>query len=100
MLYYYCPKNETEKIKLLQGDLKKGDMVMVYLRLLERIAFKKLTFAEISGKIGIDERSLRKKLIGLLPLYLDEARLISNVLDINSSDEMLYFFSPSVPKMG
>lgn len=100
MLYYYCPKNETEKIKLLQGDLKKGDMVMVYLRLLERIAFKKLTIAEISGKIGIDERSLRKKLIGLLPLYLDEARLISNVLDINSSDEMLYFFSPSVPKMG
>lgn len=65
---------------------------MVYLRLLERIAFKKLTIAEISGKIGIDERSLRKKLIGLLPLYLDEARLISNVLDINSSDEMLYFF--------
>lgn len=100
MLYYYCPKNETEKIKLLQGDLKKGDMVMVYLRLLERIAFKKLTIAEISGKISIDERSLRKKLIGLLPLYLDEARLISNVLDINSSDEMLYFFSPSVPKMG
>lgn len=100
MLYYYCPKNETEKIKLLQGDLKKGDMVMVYLRLLERIAFKKLTIAEISGKIGIDERSLRKKFIGLLPLYLDEARLISNVLDINSSDEMLYFFSPSVPKMG
>ena len=73
---------------------------MVYLRLLERIAFKKLTIAEISGKIGIDERSLRKKLIGLLPLYLDEARLISNVLDINSFDEMLYFFSPSVPKMG
>ena len=100
MLYYYCPKNETEKIKLLQGDLKKGDMVMVYLRLLERIAFKKLTIAEISGKIGIDERSLKKKFIGLLPLYLDEARLISNVLDINSSDEMLYFFSPSVPKMG
>lgn len=74
--------------------------MIIYLRLLERIVYKNLSIDEIAEKVEIGGRELRKKLIGLRPLYHDEAELIAKVLDLNSSEEKIYFFYPSIPKMG
>lgn len=75
-------------------------MVIIYLRLLERIVYKNLSIDEIAEKVDIGARELRKKLIGLCPLYHDEAELIAGELGINSPEEKIYFFYPAVPKMG
>lgn len=74
--------------------------MIIYLRLLERIVYKNLSIDEIAEKVDISERELRKKLIGLRPLYHDEAEIIARVLGLNLPEEKIYFFCPIVSKMG
>ena len=80
--------------------IEKGMIVIIYLRLIERIFFKNFSIEEIAEQINLKGSVLKKKLGGLAPLYLDEAEAISNLLDINLPDEKIYFFYPTVPKMG
>lgn len=66
---------------------------IIYLKLLEKISEKNYSISEIAAHIHIGEAVLRKKLIGLAPLYVDEANLIADFLNISSYEDKIYFFS-------
>lgn len=66
---------------------------IIYLKLLEKIMEKNYSISEIAAHIHVKEAVLRKKLIGLMPLYVDEANLIADFLNISSCEEKIYFFS-------
>lgn len=61
-----------------------------------RMKEKDITQKEIADAIGIAAPTVSQKINGIRPMDLDEARIIAEKLEIDSSDFGKYFFSVEV----